>query len=158
MKDSKFKLWRATFSLVHLDHKVTKEELNWIEGKLKTLSLESDQHAQLVRDFKEKKSIKELYQDIKIKADQAFLLHQVRVISHLDNDYSEEEKAYFDKLEKLIMKNINLDQIKSELGVVSKAIANAEKYQYLEDDEGNDNSFFTKLYVGFRKLYDDDDE
>lgn len=148
MNNDKFNLWRAIFSLVHLDSKVSSEEDNWLKEKLNNLKLTDEQKEILTQDIKDKKSVDNFVDLITHKPDRAFLLHQVRVISNLDKDYSKEEKEYFKKLEADILSNLDLEPLVQKLNI-------AEKEFYREDNVysvDNKGSFFESAFMGLLRF------
>ena len=152
MNVDKFNLWRAIFSLVHLDKHVSTEEENWINNKLKTLSFTEDQQNILREDIIAKKDIFSFLDLITNKADRAFLLHQVRVVSNIDGDYSEDEKVFFKELEAKIIGKLDLEPIVQE-------IEQMEQEEYRVDEVysvDNEHSFFEKMYKGFLRLMNSD--
>lgn len=153
MNDDKFNLWRATFALVHLDGKVTKQEVEWAKERLKSLPLTDEQKHILVADFKAKKGLEHFLEAVTNKADRAFLLHQVRVISNMDGEYSTEEKEFFKSLEAKIMNGINLDPLVNE-------VVRMEKEDYREDkvySVDNEHSFFEQMAMGFLRFINSGD-
>lgn len=145
--DSKFSMWRACIGVIYLDKKVTKEEKKWAEEKFEALNFSEEQKAILVNDLANGVAIESLHDKITDKRDMAFLLHMMRVISNLDNNFSSEEKAAYQKLENSIMKKIDVQKITNEVKAIEVA-------SYHEDEvyrNNNPASFLEGLFNAFRK-------
>ena len=148
MNEDKFNLWRATFSLIHIDGKVTTEEANWYKDRLDSLPLSEEQKTTVMGDFMSQRGIEELLDKVTDKGDRAFLLHQVRVVSHIDGHFSAEEKKFFKELEAQIMGNLNLEPLVSQ-------IEEMEREDYREDNVysvDNEHSFFEVIHKGFLRF------
>ncbi|MBK24257.1 MAG: hypothetical protein CME70_09685 [Halobacteriovorax sp.] len=115
LSESKFNMWRAAFSIIHVDGKVSIEEQAWAKEKLSSLPLSNSQKSTLELDLVKGAKVEELLPSITHKPDRAFLLHLCRTIGHLEGDYSDSEKEAFKYLEKEILKDIDLAPIEAEV-------------------------------------------
>lgn len=115
VNDSKFNMWRACVAVVHLDLVVTPEERKWVEEKIRTLPLSNDQRLILIRDLEIGNNFEDCFAKITDKVDKAFLLNTVRVISYLDHSFSQVEKDSFKKLESIILKDLDIDEITKQV-------------------------------------------
>lgn len=148
MTESKFNMWRACVSAVHLDNKVTTEERAWVEEKIRILPFSKEQKEIIFEDLKNGKSFEVSFKKITDKVDLAFLLNTLRVISYLDKDFSEIEKINFKNLEDIVLKGIDLKAIENEI----KAM---EIQSYHEDEvykNANKFSIFEKIHHSFMRF------
>ena len=153
MTESKFNMWRACVSAVHLDNKVTSEERAWVEEKIRLLPFSKEQKDIIAEDLKNGKNFEISFKKITDKIDLAFLLNTLRVISYLDKDFSEMEKINFKKLEEVVLKGINLKAIENEI--------NAMKIQSYHEDEVyknvNKSSVFEKVHQSLMRFLNSGD-
>ncbi len=108
---NKFAMWRACIAVMHLDGEVSPRERDWMRDKLDTLPLSNDQKMTLINDLRGGANLDNLVPFITEAKDRAFLLHLMRVIAHLDGDFSPKEKAAYERLEQLVLARLNLDEI-----------------------------------------------
>ena len=122
MDNEKFKLWRLALSTIHFDGNVSAEEKKWFAEKINTLknnrilNFTEDQIAELqnILETPVENILKE-FKDLKNPADCSMLLHLVRVISHIDNEVCQNEKALYEKLEKACLEGVNQQELDQEL-------------------------------------------
>lgn len=152
LTDSKFNMWRACMAVVRLDGKVTTDEMDWVVEKLKLIPFSDAQRKILEEDFKVGTSASSLIEKITDKKDRAFLLHMIRVIGHLDNDFSDEEKQLFKTLNDAIM-------MKLDLKALEATIAQIELDSYREDVvfQNQSGTRLEQLFRTFQKLHNPGD-
>jgi hypothetical protein len=130
--ESKFNMWRACISTIWIDGEVSPEEKSWIENKINTLKFTEEQKIVLSSDFKDKTPIKDIVHNISDRKDRAFLLHQIRVISNLDNDYSETEQQLFTQWEKIVKDGLDLESALKELNIINVSFDKGHKDTFFE--------------------------
>ena len=148
MSESKFNMWRACVSIVHLDSVVTSEERKWVEEKILKLPLTIDQAAILKADLAKPLNFEEAFKKVTDKSDLAFVLNTLRVVGHLDKNFSTTEKESFNKLEKIILANLDLKAMAAEVEAIELA-------SYHEDEvykNNNRESIFELLFHTFMKF------
>jgi hypothetical protein len=118
MDSSKFNLWRSLFAFCHIDGKVTPEEVQWMTAKLSGLNFTDEQKNILQTDYRAPPRILDLLPLITKPSDRAFLVDQMRVIGHLDKDFSESEKNKMQLVHKEVMSRINLPELESMVSQV----------------------------------------
>lgn len=111
---SKFAMWRACIATMHIDGEISARERDWMRDKIDSLPLSTDQKMTLINDLRGGANVDSLVPFITDNNDRAFLLHLMRVIGHLDGDFSEHEKAAFNRLQKLVLARLNLDEISTQ--------------------------------------------
>ncbi len=147
ISESKFNMWRATLAVVHLDGVLTEEEKNWGKKRIEHISrlfkLSEDQMTILEDDLnKGGVDFATIIPKITDRSDLAFLVHQIRVVGHLDSDFSAQEKDMYKKISDLVMSKINLEDI-------SQQVQSMELASYHEDNVyqmSNENSIFEKVF------------
>jgi hypothetical protein len=147
LTESKFAMWRACMGVVHLDGKVTPEEQKWAKDKMDFIPFSDEQKNILLGDLQGGLELSNVISQVTDRKDKIFLLHMVRTIGHLDGDFSSSEKKAFQKLEEVILANLDLGAIESE-------IAAMEKESYHEDNvykQTNEHSLLEKMYLGAQK-------
>ncbi len=110
-----------------------------MRDKLDTLPLSNDQKMTLINDLRGGANLDNLVPFITEAKDRAFLLHLIRVIGHLDNDFSEAEKEAFAKLEQLVLARLNLEEIQTQ----------AQKFEddsYKNNELDNRSSMFEAVF------------
>ncbi len=126
MENSKFNLWRATFSFCFVDGFLSPEEANYIEEKVKALPFSPEQKKILMGDLMTPPSIESLLPLITSPADRGFLINNIRLLSRIDN-LSPAEKTKIDLLHAEVMKKIDLT-------ATTKVVADDELASYHEDE------------------------
>lgn len=111
---NKFAMWRACIAVMHLDGRICAAERDWMRDKLDTLPLSNDQKMTLINDLRGGASLDNLVPFITEAKDRAFLLHLMRIIAHLDGDFSDVEKQAYAKLEKLVLSRLNLPELEKQ--------------------------------------------
>ncbi len=113
MEDSKFNLWRATFSFCFVDGFLSPEETSFIEEKVKALPFSPVQREILMKDLSFPPSIDMLLPLITAPADRGFLINNIRLLSRIDN-LSPAEKVKIETLTQEVLKKINLPGLTKE--------------------------------------------
>lgn len=126
MDNSKFNLWRATFSFCFVDDFLSPEETSFIEEKVKALSFTKEQKEMLMNDLKNPPSIEKLLPLITSPADRGFLINNIRLLSRIDN-LSPVEKMRIEELKNKILSKI-------DLAAVTKEVHDDEMRSYHEDE------------------------
>ena len=116
MDNSKFNLWRATFSFCFVDGFLSPEETSFIEEKVKALPFTKEQKEILMKDLNFPPSIDKLLPLITSPADRGFLINNIRLLSRIDN-LSQTEKVKIDQLTAEVLKKINLAAVTKEVEV-----------------------------------------
>lgn len=136
---SKFAMWRACIAVMHLDGEISAHERDWMRDKIDNLPLSLDQKMTLINDLRGGACLDSLIPFITDGNDRAFLLHLMRIISHLDGDFSDHEKEAFSRLEKLVLSRLNLEKISEQAQKFED-----ESYENVEMD--NRNSLFEAAF------------
>ena len=105
--DSKFHMWRACIGTIWIDGKIDGKELVWIEEKIENLNFTKDQKKILKQDLKNNINFPEVLEKITDQRDRAFLAYQMRIIGHLDNQYTNAEKKLFKSWNELVLKGVD---------------------------------------------------
>ncbi len=116
MEDSKFNLWRATFSFCFVDGFLSPQESEYVEEKLKALPLTAEQKKTLMQDLKSPPDIEKLLPLITKPADRGFLINNIRLLSRIDN-LSPSEKEKISVLEKKVMSKIDLEAVETKVAL-----------------------------------------
>ncbi len=116
MDNSKFNLWRATFSFCFVDGFLSPEETSFIEEKVKALPFTKEQKEILMKDLKVPPSIDNLLPLITSPADRGFLINNIRLLSRIDN-LTQSEKVKIEALTSEVLKKINLAAVTKEVEV-----------------------------------------
>ncbi len=150
MNESKFHMWRACIAVILLDGKVHAKEQDWLSEKFNSLPLSDNQKKILESDFENDVAFEDVVSNITDKRDRAFLLHMIRVISHLDGEYVEMEKSLFKKWEQFVLSGVDLE-------AVEKAVSDMEKESYHESNHSdykvnNSHSLFETIYKEAKKV------
>lgn len=148
INSSKFHMWRGCIACIYLDGKVSDEERRFALERMQNLPLTPEQRKTIESDFINGCKIENFLPHITEKADRAFLLHQLRVISHLDGFFSPEEKKAYAELEQKILSNIDLKKAKAE--VESIEIESYHENKVFETY--NKSSIFEAAVNNFQKM------
>ncbi|MES2526981.1 MAG: hypothetical protein V4598_07825 [Bdellovibrionota bacterium] len=147
MENSKFNLWRATFSFCFVDGFLSQEESNYIEEKVKALPFSPEQKKILMGDLMAPPGINQLLPLITSPADRGFLINNIRLLSRIDT-LSPDEKVKIETLTQEVLSKINL------AGLTKDAEA-AEIQSYHEDEVfavANKNLYSERLIMKLMKL------
>lgn len=146
MDDSKFNLWRATFSFCFIDGFLSPEETGYIEDKLTHLKFTADQKKILMGDLKAPPAIDKLLPLITSPADRGFLVNNVRILSKLDG-LSPQEKEKIKSIHDKVMAKIDLTK-------VTETVAKDEMDSYSEAEVyqvHNKNLYSERIIKGLMK-------
>lgn len=139
---SKFNMWRACIGVIWIDGKITKEEKEWILEKINILQLSQTERDVLKQDLDHGVNMEEVLELISDKRDRAFLCHQIRVIGHLDGDYSSSERALYQLWNDKILSSISLEE-------VEEAMKNISILNHKSTGRKNSFSYLFNLYLDF---------
>jgi hypothetical protein len=148
LTESKFNMWRACIAILVIDNKLDSKEKDWFEAKLKHIPFNDEQLSRLHNDLVDKVSFLEIIPAITDKRDRAFLLHQIRVLGHIDGRFDESERSAFKNLEKIIIEKLDVEGIRAEIEAL-------EVSSYHEDEVykvDNEHSAVEGLYKSFLKF------
>ncbi len=108
MQDSKFNLWRASFSFCFVDGFIDEAEEKWITEKINTLPFTTQQKKQLIIDLKAPPKVAELLPLINNAVDRGFLVNNIRILAKLDKTLSPEEEEKIKIISNAVLSKINL--------------------------------------------------
>jgi uncharacterized membrane protein YebE (DUF533 family) len=108
MDDSKFNLWRASFSFCFVDGFLSKDEQQHIEEKLKTLKFTEQQKKILMNDLVSPPDMDSILSLITRPADKGFIVNHIRILAKLDNDLSPAEKEKIEKVQKMVLSKLDM--------------------------------------------------
>jgi len=148
LTESKFNMWRACVAILIIDNNLDDKEKSWFESKLQQIPFSTEQLDILRDDLRSGLRFEEIIEKVADRRDKAFLLHQVRVLGHLDGNFDKFERDAFVKLETIILKKLDLEGIRSE-------IEELDKSSYHEDEvykSHNESSAIEGLYKSFLKF------
>jgi hypothetical protein len=149
MDDSKFNLWRATFSFCYVDGFLSPEESDYVADKLKNLPFSEDQKKTLMSDLKSPPDIDKLLPLITRPADRGFLINHIRLVARIDN-LTDSEKTKIKSLEEKVLSRVNLTEL-------NHIIAADEAASYHEDEVHqvtNKNLYSERVIKNLMKIYD----
>ncbi len=156
MNQDKFKLWKLALSAIHVDGKVTAEEEKWFQEtvlnleKNKILNFSPEQMNELKQIFyTPTENLLEEFKSLSKPADCSLLVHYLRIVSHLDSDFSEEEKSLYKKLEQACLENVNFESVESKIKKLEK------KNQH--QSKGHNHSFFESAFRTMLEISDPSD-
>lgn len=120
MDDKKFLMWRACFAILKLDGVVTEAEQNWAENVFFDQDFTDKQEKTLRDDLANKSEFDQIFSQITNPVDRAYVLHMVRTLGNIDEDYDEKERAAFKRVEAKIQSSVNIDLIKEHIEKIEK--------------------------------------
>jgi hypothetical protein len=141
MDDSKFNLWRASFSFCFVDGFLSKEEQDHIEEKLNLLKFTDQQKKILLQDLVSPPNMDSILPLITRPSDKGFIVNHIRILAKLDNDLSAAEKEKIEKVREMVLSKLDMPGI-------NKIIEEDEKASYHEDEVykvHNKHSYFEKV-------------
>ncbi len=121
--ESKFNVWRACIGVIWSDGKVDPQERSWIEDRINKLLFTPEQKEILKSDLETNIDFKVVVDKISRPADRAFLVHQIRVISHMDGHQSPEEQKLLKTWSDYVLNKVDasaLEQFAPEQGIKTK--------------------------------------
>lgn len=148
LTDSKFNMWRACIAILVIDNRLDDKEKSWFEAKLKHIPFSEEQLAVLHADLANRVSFRDILPEISDKRDRAFLLHQIRVLGHIDGRFDESEKEAFKTLEKIILEKLDVEGIRAEIEALEIASYHEDEVYKVD----NEHSAVEDLYKSFLKF------
>lgn len=148
MDDSKFNLWRASFSFCFIDGFLDPKEELWIQEKIMTLKFSPEQVKILMNDLKQPPAIESLLPLITRPADRGFLVNQIRQLTRIDFHVSEEEMKKIQEVQKAVLSKIDLESLKAQ-------VAQDEMSSYHEDEVykvHNQHSYVERIVKSLMKM------
>ena len=148
MDSSKFNVWRACFIFCQVDSELADKERVWIENKYETLKFTPEQRDILLNDIKSPPDINKILPLITRPADRAFLVDQMRVLSHIDGQLTPPEQKKIEEIKNVVLSSVNLTELEQK-------IAADELASYHEDEVykvTNEHSFFERLHRFAQKV------
>ena len=128
MDDSKFNLWRATFSFCFVDGILSPQESAYIEQKLNTLAFTDEQKKILQNDLKTPTEIEKLLPLITRPADRGILINNIRLLARVDN-LTDSEKKKIETLQAKIMSKVNVEELNVAVAIEEKkSVANKASF------------------------------
>ena len=143
INDSKFNMWRACVVVTWADGKISSEEKEWVQHKITELNFSEEQKAVLQEELNSPSDFQEIVSKITDKKDRAFLAYQIRLISHLDNDYSVDERALYESWHNIVMKGVELDSLVDEI----------DSYYETKIEVYNKSSLFERFHKAVLKYF-----
>ncbi|MFG1483819.1 hypothetical protein ABMA79_04405 [Halobacteriovorax sp. HFRX-2_2] len=114
-------VWKLVLSLIHMDGVISSSEEKWFKKKIdelnshKLLNATEEDIEVLRQSFSQPiGNYIEALDLIKTPARKSFVLHMVRTIGHLDNNFCDNEKKVFKDIESIILGDLNLKDIESQ--------------------------------------------
>ncbi len=114
MIKDKFKMWKLALSTIHIDGKVTLEEEKWFEEKIATLTrnkllgFSEEQISELLKVLHSPpENFEQEFELIEDPYEASFVIHILKMVSHVDGDLAESENELYKKLSKAAMKEVS---------------------------------------------------
>lgn len=146
MEDSKFNLWRATFSFCFVDGFLSSQESDYVQEKLEALPFTAEQKKTLMTDLKSPPDIDKLFPLITKPADRGFLVNNIRLLSRIDN-LSPSEKEKISSIEKKVMSKIDMEAVEMKVALDELASYDEEEVYKVH----NKNLYSEKLIKSLMK-------
>jgi hypothetical protein len=147
MDDSAFNMWRAAIAVTQADGKITESEQKWIDQKLANLPFSQEQRDIIHSDIHNGINFEEAYSKITNAKNRAFLIHLIRTLGHIDQDFSSEEKEIYKRTQDKVLKNINLNEHQ-------ETISEMENQSYKTYKRTNPDSIFEHIFIQLEKILD----
>jgi len=97
--EAMFKLWRAVFSLVHVDGDVSEEEESYIQGMMDLFYFSDEQRGVIDGDLKKPADVVELFQGIEGQAHRKQFFMLARTIVWCDGIFHDDEREALEAVE-----------------------------------------------------------
>ncbi|EPZ50959.1 hypothetical protein M902_2602 [Bacteriovorax sp. BAL6_X] len=141
-------VWKLVLSLIHMDGVVSSSEEKWFKKKIdelkshKLLNATEEDIVALGLSFNRPiGNYAEAISQIKTPARRSFVLHMVRTIGHLDNNFCDNEKKVFKDIESIILSDFKIEDIEAQN--LKMELDSYEFNNYYQIDERD--SFITVL-------------
>lgn len=145
--ESKFNMWRACFAALWADGKLSAEEKEWALKKINALRFTDEQRQVLLSELESEADFSSIVENITNKNDRAFLAHQIRVISHLDGDFSPEEKRLLNEWKSVVMQGVDQAKVQELLEL------DREEEELKSAELSNKSSLFEKAFRTAQKFF-----
>jgi len=128
-------MWRACIGTIWIDGKIDEKELSWINQRIESLNFTDEQKSILKNDVTSNINLPEILEKITDQKDRAFLAYQMRIIGHLDDQYTNSEKKLFKNWNEIVLKAVDLNYLEK---LINNENNNSENLE-------NKRSLFEKL-------------
>jgi hypothetical protein len=149
MNIEKFKLWNLALSTIHIDGVVSSEEEEWFDKTItdldisKRLDFSDEQIHELKKTFDTpSENFEDDFKKLLNPSDCSFLVHILRVVSHLDKNFSEKERALYKRLEQACLEGVDLDEIEAQV----KSIGEQSRRNEERKQPDNPHSMFESIF------------
>ena len=122
MNESKFLMWKLGLSAIHFDGKVTEEETNWFNNKIrqldknKILGFSDDQINELKSVLSHPvDNYLDEFKKLTKPSDASFVLHILTMIANVDRDYSQEEKEKYEMLKQACLEGVDQSSLDKQI-------------------------------------------
>ncbi|PZO89114.1 MAG: hypothetical protein DI626_00170 [Micavibrio aeruginosavorus] len=116
--ESRFNMWRAVVSMIHVDGVVTPHEVNCIIEFTRDIPFSDEQRRIIDADISSPQMVKDLFAAISSPRDREYFFHLARAVSWSDGDLDEKEEALLRELgvigqegDVLLVANRSFDEI-----------------------------------------------
>lgn len=147
MDNSKFHLWRASFSFCFVDGVFSPEERQWVESKLENIPFSPEQKHIIQQDLSSPPDIEALLSQITSPADRGMLINNMRLLARLDGSFSSSEREKVESLREEVLGSLDLN-------AAVKAVQDNELSSYHEEEVYkvyNKKSLFEKILRNLQK-------
>ncbi len=98
ISDSRFNMWRAVVSMIHVDGIVTPHEVNCILEFTRDIPFNDEQRGVIERDISSPSPVRDLFSQISSPRDREYFFHLARAVSWSDGDLDAREEALLREL------------------------------------------------------------
>lgn len=145
MDNDKFQMWRTAIATVFLDKKLAVQEKSWVEEKLATLKFSPEQKEIIEQDLTQETDLVQLFEGVEKPQNRSFVIHLMRVISHLDGDFDSQEERVLNKIRQEVLGKIDLSSFETELNKIDREMDDIKVY--------NKSSIFEKVFKKILELF-----
>lgn len=142
---SRFYMWRAVFSVAHMDGEVTPEEVAFAQNYLNNAPFSEEQKEILKDDLVSPQNPDEMLAKVSEPGDQADFFQFATMLAWSDDDYSHSEKALLDRLKNLQKERVDDNDMMRRIRESRKA---AILRRALEDEEFKSQAKDLSPFIG----------
>jgi uncharacterized membrane protein YebE (DUF533 family) len=138
LNDSSFAMWRGFVAMAYADHKLSKNEIDFLEKQLERIDLTPAQKEILENDIENGVKLNDVYGQITEQSHKTNLLNMAYVIFHRDSDFCHVEKNYYDELYRKLIQPLDSKELTEEAKNIAKNDLEtwAKERNYREDKPG----------------------
>ena len=111
LSDSRFAMWRGLVALVHADHRVTKDEVDFFVKRLDKIEATQTQKETLLKDLEYKQDVAPFIEEMTDSTDRSNFVYFGRLVFYSDGDFAKQEACLLNLIHDKVMSKVDLENV-----------------------------------------------